>query len=312
MTTATLSRAPETLTTASAPVVDIRDHAMLVSLTVRTWSATLYDRTTSDEVAERNHAKIDAGRYYKRLLPKKVLAAIRRCESDARNAHYAVTMPWDGHGSRLLPISLYQRYLDRLDPLVEQMVDRRSELANNYHTYIHDSKLRLGELFDPTDYPSVEEVERRIGISYSFDQISDIDCTLNLPAEHIERISRDMQNRYQQRIQETVTDLYDRLAQAVRTCQDRLEPTDEGKPKTFRNSMLGNLQGIVETLPALNLTGDPKLAFMCQRISEAIVGVSPDELRRSNRAFSEGKHRRVKKTVDDLAEQFAGYFGDER
>lgn len=78
----------------------------------------------------------------------------------------------------------------------------------------------------------------------------------------------------------------------------------------FKNTLVTNLKGIVDNIPLLNVTGDPVLDRMAQQLQSAMDGLDPDHLRPSNKSFDAAKRERFKTAVDEMAEQFSGYFGD--
>ena len=55
--------------------MNLTDDAMLVSVRITAWSGRIHDRQASDHVAAHHDAAASAGRYHKRQLPKRALAA---------------------------------------------------------------------------------------------------------------------------------------------------------------------------------------------------------------------------------------------
>ena len=93
------------LETPNAIVTEIHARALLVWLTISTWSARKYDRRVSQSVNQQFHVHSDAGRYNKYLLPVdagsyKTLIALA---SAIRVEHYTHTLAWSDEGWRLLP-----------------------------------------------------------------------------------------------------------------------------------------------------------------------------------------------------------------
>lgn len=73
----------------------LSSRAMLASLSISIWSARKHDPEASEEIALRHGVQTDAERYNKVLLPKKALADLQKIVSEAREAHYFVTLPWE-------------------------------------------------------------------------------------------------------------------------------------------------------------------------------------------------------------------------
>ncbi len=75
---------------------------MLCSLSISLWSARKHDPEASQEIAQRHGANREAGRYHRVLLPKEVLAEIRRIVSEARQEHCFRALPRGENGYPVL------------------------------------------------------------------------------------------------------------------------------------------------------------------------------------------------------------------
>ena len=286
------------------------DKAILVSLRIGGWRATVYDQQVSAEIARLHNAHPDAGRYTKALLPKEVLQPLRHCESMARKAHYLLTLPWDQRGYRLLPILLYEEYREQLDNCKEARVQERQKLLARYEGQLEAAAVRLGSMFDPAEYLSVSDLERRLVMDYTFIPVPDEShFVADLAEEEAQRIRADLQAQLALQLHGAMQDLYQRLQEAVSQCQDRLTVDPDGSGRVFRDTMVARLRELSQVIPKLNITEDPRLAEMCGQIQQALEGVAPDHLRKGHPAFNPAAHRRVSTQIDDLSDQFAGYFG---
>jgi hypothetical protein len=85
----------------------LAEKAMRCAVSISAWSDYKYDREASEEIAEIHGAEKDAGRFNKRLLPRKDLEEIPRIVGRARRDHEFMTSgsglygPFESHaGSR--------------------------------------------------------------------------------------------------------------------------------------------------------------------------------------------------------------------
>ncbi len=51
------------------------------------------------------------------------------------------------------------------------------------------------------------------------------------------------------------------------------------KAQNFKNSLVNNIADLVDILPEMNLTNDPKLAEIAEKIKQDICVFDPEELR---------------------------------
>ena len=288
--------------------MNLTHDAMLVSLRISAWSGRLYDRQATNHVAVHHDASASAGRYNKRLLPKAALAALTATMSDARNTHYANTLPWDDQGNRLLTVANYDHYTDLLNNLREHVVHERARFIGDYDTNIEQARLDLGLLFNIEEYPSPEALQDKFAIRYRIVPVPDAEHFMaRLASDDTEHVKHDIEHHIQERLHDAVSDLYTRLGEAVQRVSERLRDDDNGKPLVFRNSMIENIRELVDVVPRLNIFGDHELARLCDQVNQKIANIDPDVLRPSPR-FNPATRTQVKHDADALMEKFAGYF----
>ncbi|MCY3767966.1 MAG: hypothetical protein OXG56_01155 [Gammaproteobacteria bacterium] len=288
--------------------MNLNQDAMLVRLRIQAWSGRLYDRQASHHVAVHHDASTSAGRYNKCLLPKAAFAALTAAMSRARTLHYANTLPWDDAGSRLLTVDNYEHYTELLDAMAERVVRERTRFIQDYDENVEQARSDLGKLFCIGDYPAREDLRDRFTLHYRILPVPDADHFMaKLATDETDRVKRDLERQVREQLNGAVGDLYRHLGEAVEHVCERLKEDEHGKPRVFRDSLIGNLRDLVEVVPRLNLFGDDDLARLCGQVKERTANVDPDTLRPS-RTFDPEVRRQVKRDAKALKEQFAGYF----
>src|SRR4051812_44416944 len=140
---------------------DLSTRAMLASLHVTQWTARKVDRRVTRDVHDRAGAADDAGRYNKLLLAKEALAEVTSLVSEARAFHYARTQPWLDEGGRVLPAALFTDYASKLRDIRSRFEVAVDRFCAGYDLYVGEAARRLGDMFDPADYPPVGTIRRR-------------------------------------------------------------------------------------------------------------------------------------------------------
>ena len=143
----------------------LSSRAMLASLSISTWSARKHDPEASEEIAMRHGAQTDAGRYNKVLLPKKALADLQKIVSEAREAHYFVTLPWDDNGYRVLPGAVYMDHAARMRALADRFNCAVNQFCQQFADLVAQARTRLGGLFRDEDYPSLDELRSKFSFA---------------------------------------------------------------------------------------------------------------------------------------------------
>src|SRR5438067_597619 len=121
---------------------NLSEKAILVDLTISSWSASKYDKKVTKEVEEDYNAK-NAGRFNKILIARKDLEDLNKIANDARHFHRKNTLPWSDSGDRLLPATNYFYYINELRGYKQNFDDAVNNFINAYPDLKADAKNRL-------------------------------------------------------------------------------------------------------------------------------------------------------------------------
>jgi hypothetical protein len=268
----------------------LSERAVLAGLHIGNWSGTLHDRDISDETAERHKADArDSGRYTKQLVSKKALHHVGSHISAARRAHRLLTLPWDDLGTRILSNRGYIQYTEQMQLRRHAVEAAAHEFCANYEQYVNEAKTRLGSMFDATDYPSAESIQKRFYVDVEIRPVPEAaDFRAQLSDDSVRAIVKDIETRTEARLQAAVNDVFERIADVTGKMVERLrayKPSEGGgRPEnTFKDSLVYNVQELADLIPALNITQDPRLDALQQRLLNELAGQSPDLLRDDDR-----------------------------
>lgn len=241
---------------------DLRDYAILVGFHKKAWTPTARDRRVEDETQQRKGYMGEAT-FRKRLIKKEWLAEYRKVARQALTFHLENTLPWSDRGYRILVAKNIQRYLDGMSEFKIRAEVLVNELQNNWPAIIEEAKtLWPGEMFDPSDYPTDLEIGEMFGIDWTERPIPSSDDfrlqDLNPAMKKIiqEKMDAAVKNSIREATEEPWRIAFESIQRVVETLKD----ADKG----FQYTMLTKLQGLVDTLPGLNLTDDPRLAEVAE------------------------------------------------
>ena len=268
----------------------LSERAVLAGLHVGFWTGTMHDREVSDETAERHKADSkDSGKYTKQLVSKKALHHVGSHVSAARRAHKLLTLPWDDLGTRILSNRGYVGYTEQMKLRRHAVEAAAHEFCTNYDSYINEAKTRLGSMFSQEDYPAAEDVRRKFYIDVEIKPVPEAaDFRAQLSDDSVRAIVKDIETRTEARLQAAVNDVFERIADVTGKMVERLrayKPSEGGgRPEnTFKDSLVYNVQELADLIPALNITQDPRLDALQQRLLNELAGQSPDLLRDDDR-----------------------------
>ncbi len=143
--------------------MDITSKAMLVSLTIKTWSGSKIDKRVSQDVADQHGADRDAGNYSKKLVAKDALAEIKSISGEARSLNYQYTLPWSQDGARILPSAMHAKYSSEMREIQDRFEREVKSFLADYAYQIGIARNRLGTKFNEAASPSPQEIEGKFG-----------------------------------------------------------------------------------------------------------------------------------------------------
>lgn len=263
----------------------LHSSAMLAALNISQWTARKYDKKVSSEV-EKNHNAKDAGRFNKILVGKEALEGIGKIATAARAHHYKVTLPWGDNGERLLPAMLFEDYTSTMRDFRSNFEARVREFVRDYPQLKMDAIKRLGSMYDPQDYPHVDDIAGRFAMRVDFSPVpTAADFRVNLNDQYVASIKQDIEQRMIDRQKEAVKHCWQRVREVVTHIHERLADKD----KTFRDTLIGNAQELLTILPALNITNDQELNKVAEEVKTLLI--APERLRQDETLRSETARR---------------------
>lgn len=261
--------------------MNIQQAAILATLNISQWTARKYDKKASLQVELANNAK-DAGRFNKILVAKESLEEISKVATASRSYHYMMTLAWDDNGPRLLPASLFTQYTTAIGEFKRNFRSAVDRFVRDYPALKTDARTRLGSMYEPTDYPPVEDIRERFAIEVSMDPIANPnDFRIQLNKGYIDELQRDLEERLTDRQKGAVMECWNRVRDVVGRIHERLSD-DEA---VFRDSLINNARELVGILPGLNFTNDSELEDVRLEVEKILV--HPDRLRQDKDLRSE-------------------------
>jgi hypothetical protein len=256
----------------------IHNRALLVSLSITTWTARKFDRQITTDVNRQYGASADAGRYNKHLLAGSVKGSYNRLMNVSqaiRLEHYHRTLPWTDEGWRILPSDQYMTYMGWYRGQRGKFETALTDFTSDY-PLIRSQQVSGNPLFKPGDYPDVKDIEQKFSINVDFSPImTSGDIRMNLAAEEMAEIERSVTNRVTQGMQTAMQDAWHRLHKVTENIAVKCADPDARLYK----SMMENAKDLCTVLVNLNITRDPQLEQMRLDVEAQLVSRDVEDLR---------------------------------
>jgi hypothetical protein len=279
--------------------MSIAENTMVVNLQIACWSGYKLDKAMSQKVTEDANADNDAARVNKHLVPKESLKEIISAVGALRTHFYANTLPWGDNGDRLLPRLRYMDFMQEHGQHRQTFNNAVEEFLTRKYLEARDqAEFRMGDMFNPNDYPPAEALRRKCSVNLDIHGVATAkDFRVDMNKAEVDSIKRQIEEKNQERVTAAVADVWTRLNDTITHFAARM-----AGDSVFKDATVRNLETIVEMLPALNITNDPRLEEIRQDINDSLIGFTAKELRKDDvvRAVAAKDAKRI-------ADQMAGF-----
>lgn len=188
----------------------------------------------------------------------------------------SLTLPYPEPGLRLIR-------QHQIDPFNNQIIEYRNELEEvvaeldrHYAELMRAAQRRLGELYNPTDYPT--SLRGLFAVECDFPNVEPPDylCQLN-PAIYEQEKAR-VASRFEQAVTLAEQAFISEFGKLIEHLSERLS-SGEGERKIFRDSAITNLTEFFNRFRDLNVRSNQDLDALVDRAQQIVSGVEPQALR---------------------------------
>lgn len=281
--------------------MSISDSSMLVEMNISVWTAAITDRKATAKVTDDANASQDAGQFKKNLMAGTTLRKeIADYAALCRTWHNGRTLPWSDKGVRLLPTSMFLEYKTEVNARRDYFEAKVEKFVAEYPNLMVAAERSLGDLFNASDYPSVEDVRDRFGFRLVFSPVPESnDFRLKVGAEDMAELRSQYESAYDSRVKEAMQTAWDKLHAALVGMSDKLAEPDGEKSRIFHGTFVSNAQDLYSLLTHLNITNDPQLELARRSLEKAISNVDIDDIRKDTGARAD-----LKAQVDSVLNGF--------
>lgn len=280
----------------------LSDKALLVQLTISTWTARKHDKGVTKAAIDANYASSTAGRFNKHLLPHSdLLDNVHRKAGQIRTFFYAQTLPWGIEGVQLLPSKNYLDFMNAMRTHKSEFEHITSMFLFDYPYQVRKAAQFLGQMYNPDDYPTEDEIRSKFAIDMAAYPVPSDDFRCSIDDDELLAIQSDVRRRVMEAQSKAMHEVWQRLYDRLQKTYEKLVQPDA----IFRDSLLENINEICEILPRLNINDDTDLEQMRQDVLSKVAAFSPDALRQDKTLRSDTASE-TKAIMDKMAAFMGG------
>ena len=218
----------------------------------------------------------------KRLVDTRHAAfrAVTAVRSKITEAWRSVSLPFPEPGVRLIKQECVAAFAADMADYKAELDDAVAGLGRHYGELKRSAESRLGSLFDPADYPAT--LDGLFDVAVDFPGVEPPGYLVALCPGLYEREQARVTARFEEAVRLAEDAFLDEFARAVtHLCERVTGVNDDGTPKVFRDSAVGNLLDFFDRFRSLNVRSDARLDELVDRARRAVRGVDAGGLRDS-------------------------------
>ena len=188
------------------------------------------------------------------------------------------SLPFPEPGVRLIRHDAIEAFAATMADFRVELDDAVAHLDRHYGELKRAARDRLGSLFNPADYP--ETLVGLFGVEWSFPSVEPPDYLVQLAPGLYEAERARVSARFEEAVQLAEQAFLDEFARLVGHLTERISGIgDDGQPRVFRDSAVGNLAEFFERFRTLNVRSNDQLDALVAEAQRAVRGVSAQDLR---------------------------------
>ena len=188
--------------------ISIASSAVLVDLNISVWTARKLDKSVSKEIDVRKGTTTAAGNYNKHILAgSDQLDNINKLAGEIRDWHARQTLPWSDTGTRLLPMTNFFDYKDKLAEYEGLFKERVDTFIQEYPNIIQSMAFKLGQLFDRDEYPDAYKIASKFNMKYTIMPVPETnDFRVDIADDIRNEMKQEYQKAYEGRVESAMSD----------------------------------------------------------------------------------------------------------
>lgn len=237
----------------------LEDMCVLVTIKSGKPQLTKKDRNATRAAEHEMNAQDGAGSYTKLLYPKPLIQPIVAAEQRVRNYVKSFCTVLD-RNMWIAPKSFRQRIYEG----GYELINGEYKLAVdafliNYGQVLHAAQVQQGDMFDSSVYPNVSQVREQFRMDIKVWPM----FRLNSLAvdEYGAMLEQQMETTLKNALADNMRDILGRMSEVVGSIASKLHTklNEDGKHARFHDSLMENLDHLLEVVPELNFTKDPRI-----------------------------------------------------
>ena len=215
----------------------------------------------------------------KKLLDSKhpALRAVNAVKHEVVTYWRGVSLPFPEPGIRLIRQQDVSAVQVQLTTLKAELVEAVEQLDQQFDALKATAREQLGTLFNPTDYP--DSLRSLFDVTWEFPNVEPPSYLQQLSPDLYRQESQRVSARFDEAVQLAETAFIEEMSRLVSHLTERINGSEDGQPKVFRDTAIENIREFFQRFRELNVHSSEQLDQLVEQSQRILSGVEPQALR---------------------------------
>ena len=215
----------------------------------------------------------------KKLLDSKhpALRAVNAVKHEVVTYWRGVSLPFPEPGIRLIRQQDVSAVQVQLTTLKAELVEAVEQLDQQFDALKATAREQLGTLFNPTDYP--DSLRSLFDVTWDFPNVEPPSYLQQLSPDLYRQESQRVSARFDEAVQLAETAFIEEMSRLVSHLTERINGSEDGQPKVFRDTAIENIREFFQRFRELNVHSSEQLDQLVEQSQRILSGVEPQALR---------------------------------
>lgn len=243
----------------------IIENLVLVHLRISFNRGRIRCKQVEDDAVEKHDSKQGAVSGFLNMFPKRFTSPVTTQLSRLRVDFYEECLPWDKYWY-VVPAAKWNDLLTMVSDYREKAHEALSAVVSQYDEFRKATEEKVGNLWDPTAFPSKAELATSLEIDLIPSSVADPDDIRLTGLTEIARkqIKEDMEQRYEEQFSMGAQTLIDRMQEMIASFIEKLS-VEEQKGLKYSKT-LERIKKTCNSVRSLNIFKNADIAAACDRI----------------------------------------------
>jgi hypothetical protein len=189
----------------------------------------------------------------------------------------SMSVPYPEPGIRLIRQDQIETFDSKMQSFKQELDEAVEQLDRHYEQLKSAARNRLGSLYNPADYPV--SLRGLFSVTHDFPSVEPPQYLAELSPDLYQQECERVAARFDEAVRLAEQAFMEELQELVAHLTERLTGQVDGKPKVFRDSVVGNLTEFFQRFRQLNVRSNDQLDGLVAQCQQIVRGVEPQSLR---------------------------------